>query len=337
MFEPRYLPFDEDHLPLGQDPIETKSVKQLASFANLLLTTRQQTGYSAIAVITGFPGVGKSTAVQAFLQKAAARAQAGSPSCIEMRVKPNSTPRAFVEDLLLRLEAIRSPRLEPNRYRLADRAAEIIVARDIGLIVVDEAEQLRADGFEFLRYIYGKSGCPLLLVGDGRLLPMLNRQPKFSSRAPLQQEFLPPEDDEILTLVLPQLHFAHWIFDPAQPDDKAMGEDLWFHAKQSFRNLRFLLQFASSIASLDKDLPCINQKFLEAQVYPLFRLQPRSRPVSKGKLTPKATKAKPPDSKAARKNPAKETPPEEAPPSVYDTESEQRHAARDKKKGQTSA
>jgi hypothetical protein len=404
MFESIYLPFDEDHLPLGQDPIETKSVRQLASFANLLITAHEQTGYNAVATVSGFPGVGKSIAVQAFLRKAAALSHAGFPACIEMRVKPDSTPKAFVEDLLLRLESMRAPRLDTSRYRLADRAAEIIVSHDIRLIFVDEAEQLRADGFEFLRYIYGKAGCSLILIGDGRILSMLDRQPKFSSRSPLHQDFLPPSNEEILQTVLPQLHFSHWVFDPAQPEDKAMGEDLWFHAKRSFRNLRFILQFASSIASLEEDFPCIDQKFLNTQVYPLFRLQARKSPLPKEKPFPEQTKKgsspkekKPPEGtkppspegtekssspaekipleggektppegtkppveeetekgsspakamplegtkppspeKPKKSSPPRKKPPQEGaePPSSYDIESEKRHAARDKKKGQ---
>src|SRR5713226_2847623 len=219
MFESLYLPFEEDHLPLGQDPIQTASVKQLASLARLLMAARERTGYSAMAVVTGSPGVGKSIAIQAFLQNLAKLSHTDLPACIEIRVKPDSTPRAFVEDLLLRLGAQRPPRLETNRYRLADRAAELIVRYDIRLIFVDEAEQLNEGGFKFLRYLFGKTGCPLILVGDGRILPMLDRQPKFSSRTSLYQDFLPPSDEEMLQVVLPHLHFHSWVFDPAQPGD----------------------------------------------------------------------------------------------------------------------
>ncbi len=315
MFESLSLPFEEDHLPLGQDPIETGSVKQMASLARQIMAVRERTGYSTMGVVTGFPGVGKSIAIQAFLLNLAKRSHTGSPACIDIRVKPDSTPKAFVEDLLLRLEAQRAPRLETNRYRLADRAAELIVSHDIRLIFVDEAEQLNEGGFEFLRYLFGKTGCPLILAGDGRILPMLARQPKFSSRTSLYQEFLPPSDEELLQVVLPQLHFPGWVFDPAQASDQAMGQEMWDRAKRSFRNLRTILQFASSIASMDESLSRITPAYLDTQIYPLLRLPARKGPSVKAKAPPKETK----------------------PPTEYDKESEQRHAARQRKKGEESA
>jgi hypothetical protein len=314
MFESVYLPFEEDHLPPGQEPIETRSVKQLATLARLLTSSRERTGYSAMAVVTGPPGVGKSIAVQAFLRNLGKQSHTQLPSCIDIHVKTDSTPKAFVEDLLLRLEAQRAPRLETTRYRLTDRAAELIVSHDIRLIFVDEAEQLNVGGFEFLRYIFGKTGCPIILVGDERIVSMLGRQLKFSSRSGLYQDFLPPSDEEVLDVVLPQLHFPGWVFDPTQPGNRAMGKDLWFRANKSFRNLRLILQFASSILPLDEGLHQITPDFLQIQVYPLLGL---TRPSPHAKAAPQGSQQ----------------------PSAYDIESQQRHAARTrrKKKGQASA
>src|SRR5258708_22736114 len=146
MFESLSLPFEEDHLPLGQDPIETGSVKQMASLARQIMAVRERTGYSTMGVVTGFPGVGKSIAIQAFLLNLANRSHTRSPACIDIRVKPDSTPKAFVEDLLLRLEAQRAPRLESNRYRLADKPAELVVTPDIPLMFLCDAEQLNHCG-----------------------------------------------------------------------------------------------------------------------------------------------------------------------------------------------
>jgi hypothetical protein len=58
MITPHYLPVEEDLLPPGQEPIETSSLKQLATLAHLLIISRPRTGYSAMGVITGHPGVG---------------------------------------------------------------------------------------------------------------------------------------------------------------------------------------------------------------------------------------------------------------------------------------
>jgi DNA transposition AAA+ family ATPase len=167
MLESHYLPVSEDHLPEGQEPVQTRSLTQLATQARLLMNTRRQTGYSMIGITTGRPGAGKTVAIQDFLQKQQMQPHTGLPACIEIRMKPDSTPKAFVEDLLLRLEDQHRPRLENTRYKLSDRAAELIVSHDIQLIIADEVEQLTVSGFEFLRYLFGKTGCPLLLVGPG--------------------------------------------------------------------------------------------------------------------------------------------------------------------------
>jgi hypothetical protein len=312
MITSHYLPVEEDLLPPGQKPIETSSLKQLATLARLLIISRPRAGYSAMGVITGHPGVGKSIAVQAFVQTQSRQPHTGLPACIVIRVKPDSTPKAFVEDLLLVLEEPRMPRLETNRYQLADRAAELIIRHDIQLIFVDEAEQLNVIGFEFLRYLFSKTVCPLILVGDGRIIPMLDRQPKFDSRTPLYQDFLPPSDQEILDTVLPQLHVPGWTFDPTNSEDLAMGRDMWTHAKRSFRNLRMIVQFAcliaGSLADLEGDAPRITTTFLSEQIYPLLRLS------------------------KTKKQPAREDEQGEVrTPTEYDRESEQRYAARQKK------
>ena len=139
MIASRYLPVEEDLLPSRQEPIETSSLKQLAALARLLIISRPRTGYSAMGVVTGHPGVGKSIAVQAFIQKQSRQLHTGLPACIVIHVKPDSTPKAFVEDLLHVLEEPQTPRLETNRYRLADRAACRVLAGYV-------ADRRRADG-----------------------------------------------------------------------------------------------------------------------------------------------------------------------------------------------
>src|SRR5258708_35810646 len=98
-------------------------------------------------------------------------------------------------------------------HRLADKVAELIVSCDMRLIFVDEAEQLNEGGFEFLRFLFGKTGCLVIRAGDGRVIPVVARQRTFSRRISLYQEFLAPLDEELLQVVLPQLHFPGWVFD----------------------------------------------------------------------------------------------------------------------------
>lgn len=270
MFEARYLPVNDDYLPDGQEAIQTQSLTQFATQARLLMNIKKHTGYSMIATATGRTGAGKSVAVQDFLQKQPAQPHTGLPACIELSVQPDSTPKTFVEDLLLRLEDQRRPRLESTRYKLSNRAAEIILSYDFQLIIVDEAEQLNTGGFEFLRYLFKKTSCPLLLVGLESLIPMLEAQEKLFGHIGFTHPFLPPSEEEVLTTVLPKLVLPRWTYDPTDLKDYAMGKDLWSHAKNSFRNLRVILQAASEMASLDQETP-ITADFLTNEVYPVLK------------------------------------------------------------------
>ena len=276
MFEEQYLPVNDDYLPDGQEAIQTKSLTQFGSQARLLMKIKGHTGYSMIATATGRTGAGKSVAVQHFLQNQPIQPHTGLPACIELSVQPDSTPKAFVEDLLLRLEDQRRPRLESTRYKLSKRAAEIILSYDFQLIIVDEAEQLNTGGFEFLRYLFKKTSCPLLLVGLESLLPMLEAQEKLFGHIGFTHPFLPPSESEVLTTVLPRLVLSRWTYDPKNPADYAMGKDLWSHAKNSFRNLRVILQAASQIACLDQETP-ITADFLTNEVYPVLKQAKKKR------------------------------------------------------------
>jgi hypothetical protein len=63
-------------------------------------------------------------------------------------------------------------------------------------------------------------------------------------------EFPPPDEDEVLNKILPQLIFPRWQFDPSSAADIKMGMELWERTNPSFRNLRKVLQFASVLAEI---------------------------------------------------------------------------------------
>jgi DNA transposition AAA+ family ATPase len=60
----------------------------------------------------------------------------------------------------------------PYPHPLVCKTARLITSNAIGLIVVDDAEQLNESGIAFLRALSAKTSCPLLLVGDEHLLRM---------------------------------------------------------------------------------------------------------------------------------------------------------------------
>lgn len=275
------LLFEEDQLPPGLEPIQTSSVKQFAVLSRMLMESKALTGYTSMGVVTSRAGVGKSIAIQDFLRRQTIQEHTGFPSCVEMRVKPSANPKTFVEDLLFSV-GDRVLRLDRNRYKLADKAAEVILRNDIRLIFVDEADQLNEVGIEFLRYIFGKTGCPLVIVGLPTIFPMLQRHEKFYSRIGPCLDFPPPPDDEIRSLVLPRMHFPHWTYDPHNPEDVALGQEIWSRVKPSFRELRIILQYASIIAQRDPKVTKITSHFLHTRVYPLLEgTRRRTRTTSK--------------------------------------------------------
>src|SRR6266699_419140 len=50
--------------------------------------------------------------------------------------------------------------INANRFKMADEAAEAILSNDLKILFVDDPEQLNAEGFDFLRYIYAKTAAP---------------------------------------------------------------------------------------------------------------------------------------------------------------------------------
>ncbi len=192
-----------------------------------------------------------------------------------------------------------------NRYKIADEAAEAILNNDLKILFVDEADLLNVDGFEFLRYIFNKTGCPIVVVGLRQILRVIREIEKFGSRVGPHIEFHPPEEEEVLSTILPQLVVPRWRFDLASEADIAMGKELWNRTKPSFRNLRTVLQYASMLAEIyEKDhitLALLRQscQMMASQKYPEDLLEAEE--------------------------------PEEEPQTEYERESERRNDARVKK------
>ena len=115
-----------------------------------------------MGVITGLPGVGKTIALQDYLDNQAPHVHTALPIAIKVTVLPRSTPRAFAKTIMDGL--LEKPRGN-NIYEIADEAAAAIERNDLKLIGVGEANRLNEDSFEVLRHLYDKTGCRILLVG----------------------------------------------------------------------------------------------------------------------------------------------------------------------------
>ncbi len=247
-----YSDFEEDRLPPGQKLIITQNIIKFDMFARKVIEAKAQTGYRNVGIATAKSGWGKSIAFHHFLDNVPRHPHTGLPTCIGIRVKPQANPRVLLADLYARLGE-RAPR-RLTRFNIADEAAKIIMETDLRGIFTDESDQLGADGLEFLRYVYDKTGCPLIIVALPDILNVIERFTTLHDRIGHELQFLPSTEEEVLNTILPELIIPRWVYDPANEADRKMGEELWAHARSSFRRLRTLIakasQFAEELAEL---------------------------------------------------------------------------------------
>jgi DNA transposition AAA+ family ATPase len=198
-------PFAEDHLPEGQSVIETKNVKRCRSFMQLITDPERRS--PTMGVITGLAGVGKTIALQHYLDSLALHTQTALPTAIKIKVMPRSTPRALTKTILDCL--LEKPRGR-NIYEMADEVATALERNYIRLLAVDEADRLNEDSFEVLRHLFDKTGCRIVLVGLPNILSVIDRHEKFSSRVGLRMSFIPLDLEEVLDIILPKLVFPNF-------------------------------------------------------------------------------------------------------------------------------
>jgi DNA transposition AAA+ family ATPase len=206
-----------------------------------------------MGVITGRAGVGKTIASQHYLDSLAPLVQTCLPAAIKIKVMPRSTPRALAKTIL---DSLLEKSRGRNIYEMADEVATAIERNALHLLIVDEADRLNEDSFDVLRHLFDKTGCRIVLVGLPNILSVIERHEKFSSRVGLRMSFTPLQVEEVLDLVLPQLVFPHWTYDPGKPSDREMGTAIWHKVNPSLRNLHSLLSTASQMAR-DETAPSI--------------------------------------------------------------------------------
>src|SRR5260370_6807879 len=88
----RDLDFEEDILPPGQKTIITRNILKFNRGVKLLLDSKQQTGYSAIALVTGGARYGESVALLNHLNTPAPPPPTGSPPRPAPPLRPDSPP-----------------------------------------------------------------------------------------------------------------------------------------------------------------------------------------------------------------------------------------------------
>ena len=250
----------EDRLPKGQSPIETSNVKRLLTCTYYL--TDPNNPYSTIVVVTAPAGAGKTIAAGFCQQAVERRFSSALPATLKVKVMPRSTSGVLAMDVLKNLgERVRGD----NSAQLTAAAARGIERNDTRLVIFDQGDRLKDDSFEVVRYLQDKTGCPILVVGLPSIWGVIERHEKFNSRVGLRMSFEPLSLQEMIDVVLPQLVFPRWSFDPRNDNDRAMGEELWKRVGPSLRKLRNVLTIASKTAvATEKDritLPLITEAF----------------------------------------------------------------------------
>lgn len=235
----------ENRLPFGQPPIMTSSVRRFHACMQFIMESREQTGYATMGIVTGDAGLGKTIAIQTYLQELKPRSYSGYPACVGIKVSPRTTAKALAKNLITTLNGEQGG---SNVYDMEATTAEAIRRNDLDLVLVDEGDWLNVESFELLRHIFDRTGCPIVVVGLPRILRVINRHEKFVSRIGLHMEFLPLTQEEVLTTVLPALTLPLWQYDAGNTADREMGTQLWQRVCPSFRKLRVVLQYASQIA-----------------------------------------------------------------------------------------
>ena len=192
------------------------------------------------------------------------RFQTVLPVCIRLKVVGRSTSRTLLTDILTALGE--KPRRRNERIQqLSEDAAAAIERNDLRLIILDESDRLREESFELVRYLVDKTGCPQLLVGLPKILRVIEGHEKFDSRVGRRMSFDPLELDEVLHVVLPEVVFPFWTFDPENEEDYLMGTEIWRKVHPSLRKLRNLLETASDIAEVRKapkiTLPIVREAY----------------------------------------------------------------------------
>lgn len=142
-----------------------------------------------VIVIYGAPGIGKTITLENFVKL--------NPSAIFFTASPNiRSGRDIMEELL---EAI--GKKTQGRNKFLEKSIISNLKNSNRMIIIDEAHFLRLDGLETLRRIYDATKCPLVLVGNPKIMEIITDQNKtvtgqfFSRSVRIALENKVPMDD----------------------------------------------------------------------------------------------------------------------------------------------
>ena len=213
--------------------LNLKGAKTVAT-QQLLLTRQAITDLvelSAMGVVHGLAGTGKSFAVDAVLE----RERAIRPCLATFENYP--TIRLVASTLVTAV--LGADHQVRTRFQATPALVEAL-SNGPRLLVIDEAQQLNSNCIEYLRYLHDHqhTNFALLLVGGDGCWEVLSREPMLRSRVHRRVAFRPMTSQEVPD-VLARWHRLYYDQDPELLEliDDVFGHGLfrnWVHFTKSF-------------------------------------------------------------------------------------------------------
>lgn len=165
---------------------------QTANTRNLLLMMddlRLDVGEGRFACVCGGAGLGKSEAVKWF------HANNDETIYLESTRSWKTSTLSFLTDLCREMGIERTKR---NRDWCFRAIVEQLFERPETIIFIDEADRLGNDGLEYARDITRISLCPIVMVGEPRLLPIMQANERVWTRTFAPTQFTPMKESDVI-------------------------------------------------------------------------------------------------------------------------------------------
>jgi hypothetical protein len=220
---------------------------------NIIMNSRED-GLAVIGVVYGNAGIGKSVSILSAADSLLPQSHTGLPGALLIEIFPDMTVTKFLQHILFLLD---EKPLSRSKSDLLEQVIHAIIANDIRLIVFDEANWFTSKTFEYVRYINGRTKCPVLLVGLKTIVRVIEPYEQLDSRAMFRREFPTLTEDEALSTFFPGITLPRWSFNPDDAEDIKMGRYIWKRVKPSLRRAYALIYAADKMAEL-RDKPRVN-------------------------------------------------------------------------------